>query len=96
MSEVTMIGLDLAKNVFQLHGADASGGRRRNLGRRDDGTQTADVGEGHDGEQDGAHRLGADEEGRSLPGSGRGGIGRPSPARTSEHRRARSGLAQRS
>ena len=25
MSEITTIGLDLAKNVFQLHGADASG-----------------------------------------------------------------------
>ncbi|AWC21285.1 hypothetical protein CO731_00734 [Aminobacter sp. MSH1] len=25
MSEVSMIGLDLAKNVFQVHGADASG-----------------------------------------------------------------------
>ena len=25
MSEVAMIGLDLAKNVFQLHGADGSG-----------------------------------------------------------------------
>ena len=26
MSEITTIGLDLAKNVFQAHGADASGG----------------------------------------------------------------------
>jgi hypothetical protein len=25
MSEITTIGLDLAKTVFQLHGADASG-----------------------------------------------------------------------
>jgi len=25
MSEITMVGLDLAKNVFQAHGADASG-----------------------------------------------------------------------
>ena len=25
MSEVTTIGLDLAKNVFQVHGADGSG-----------------------------------------------------------------------
>ena len=25
MSEITTIGLDLAKNVFQLHGADRSG-----------------------------------------------------------------------
>ncbi|MFK4654273.1 transposase [Bradyrhizobium japonicum] len=25
MSEVSIIGLDLAKNVFQMHGADASG-----------------------------------------------------------------------
>jgi transposase len=25
MSEVTTIGLDLAKNVFQVHGIDASG-----------------------------------------------------------------------
>ena len=25
MSEITTVGLDLAKNVFQLHGADASG-----------------------------------------------------------------------
>ena len=25
MSEITTIGLDLAKHVFQLHGADASG-----------------------------------------------------------------------
>ncbi len=25
MTEVTMIGLDLAKNVFQVHGVDASG-----------------------------------------------------------------------
>jgi transposase len=26
MSEITTVGLDLAKNVFQLHGADARGG----------------------------------------------------------------------
>ena len=25
MSEITTVGLDLAKNVFQVHGADASG-----------------------------------------------------------------------
>ena len=25
MNKVTMIGLDLAKNVFQVHGVDASG-----------------------------------------------------------------------
>lgn len=25
MSEITTIGLDLAKNVFQVHGADAAG-----------------------------------------------------------------------
>ncbi len=25
MSEITTVGLDLAKNVFQLHGSDASG-----------------------------------------------------------------------
>ena len=25
MSEITMVGLNLAKNVFQVHGADASG-----------------------------------------------------------------------
>lgn len=25
MSEITAVGLDLAKNVFQVHGADASG-----------------------------------------------------------------------
>ena len=25
MSEIITVGLDLAKNVFQLHGADASG-----------------------------------------------------------------------
>ena len=26
MGEISMIGLDLAKNVFQVHGIDASGG----------------------------------------------------------------------
>jgi transposase len=25
MSEITTVGLDLAENVFQVHGADASG-----------------------------------------------------------------------
>jgi transposase len=25
MNEISMIGLDLAKNVFQVHGVDASG-----------------------------------------------------------------------
>ena len=25
MSEITMVGLDLAKNVFQVHGADGTG-----------------------------------------------------------------------
>jgi transposase len=25
MSEITTVGLDLAKNVFQVHGADSSG-----------------------------------------------------------------------
>ncbi len=36
MNEVTTIGLDLAKNVFQVHGVDASGRVliRRQLGRR--------------------------------------------------------------
>src|SRR5580693_883698 len=35
MSEISMIGLDLAKNVFQVHGIDASGGvvLRRQLRR---------------------------------------------------------------
>src|SRR5260370_22971998 len=35
MSEISMIGLDLAKNVFQVHGVDASGRGvlRRQLGR---------------------------------------------------------------
>lgn len=27
MSEIITVGLDLAKNVFQAHGADALGGR---------------------------------------------------------------------
>ena len=26
MSEIITVGLDLAKNVFQVHGADAAGG----------------------------------------------------------------------
>jgi transposase len=36
MTEVTTIGLDLAKNVFQVHGVDASGETviRRQLRRR--------------------------------------------------------------
>ncbi len=36
MKEVTTIGLDLAKNVFQVHGVDASGEvvMRRQLRRR--------------------------------------------------------------
>jgi transposase len=36
MSEVSIIGLDLAKNVFQMHGADASGAMlfRKKLRRR--------------------------------------------------------------
>ena len=36
MNEVTTIGLDLAKNVFQVHGVDASRrvAIRRQLGRR--------------------------------------------------------------
>ena len=36
MSEITTVGLDLAKNVFQLHGADASGRAvlRRKLRRK--------------------------------------------------------------
>ncbi len=36
MNEVITIGLDLAKNVFQVHGVDASGEAtiRRRLGRR--------------------------------------------------------------
>jgi transposase len=70
--------------------------------------QAADAGAGRAGHQrpvqrhwfkrtvNGAHRLGADDEGRGLPVSGRGGIGRPSVARTSERRKARRGLAQRS
>ena len=35
MSEIITVGLDLAKNVFQLHGADASGraAMRRKLRR---------------------------------------------------------------
>ena len=36
MSEITTVGLDLAKNVFQVHGADASGlGVLRKKLRRD-------------------------------------------------------------
>ncbi len=36
MSEVTTIGVDLAKNVFQIHGVDASGATviRKRLRRR--------------------------------------------------------------
>ena len=35
MSEIVAVGLDLAKNVFQMHGADAAGGAvlRRKLRR---------------------------------------------------------------
>jgi transposase len=35
MGEISMIGLDLAKNVFQVHGVDASGAvvMRRQLRR---------------------------------------------------------------
>ena len=35
MSEIITVGLDLAKNVFQVHGADGSGGAvlRKKLGR---------------------------------------------------------------
>lgn len=36
MSEITTVGLDLAKNVFQVHGADAAGlGVLRKKLRRD-------------------------------------------------------------
>ena len=36
MNEISMIGLDLAKNVFQVHGVDASGKvvLQRRLGRK--------------------------------------------------------------
>jgi hypothetical protein len=55
MSEVSTIGLDLAKNVFQVHGANASGAVvfRKKLGRdrvltmsplRNSGTRTLDIG----------------------------------------------------
>jgi hypothetical protein len=33
MSDITMVGLDLAKNVFQLHGVDISAWRARSGGR---------------------------------------------------------------
>ncbi len=33
MNEVHTIGLDIAKNVFQAHGADASGRRDRSIHR---------------------------------------------------------------
>ncbi len=40
MSEIITVGLDLAKNVFQVHGADASGlGVLRKKLRRDGGSQ---------------------------------------------------------
>ncbi len=38
MDEITTVGLDLAKRVFQVHGADAKGARffRRSFGVRAD------------------------------------------------------------
>ena len=64
------------------------------LAGRHAGTQARDAGASGTGEQDGAHRLGFDGQGRRLPVSGRGGESRPSVARTSERKRARSSLAQ--
>ncbi len=60
------------------------------------GAQAADAGRGGAGQQDGADRLGPDGAGRRLSVSGRGGISRPSAARASERKRARSGMAQQS
>lgn len=47
MSELTTVCLDLAKNVFQAHGADASGrtARRKKL-RRDQGKRQAETVQG--------------------------------------------------
>lgn len=51
---------------------------------------------GGTGQQDGADRLGPYGSRWRLPVSGRGGVSRSSVARTSERKRARRGLAQRS
>jgi len=49
-------------------------GATGHLAGRDADAQATDAGAGGAGEQDGAHRLGLDGQGRRLPGSGRGGI----------------------
>ena len=52
---IAVLGIDLAKRVFQLHGVDARGRPARVQPRR-----------GRAGQQDGADRLGADGAGRGL------------------------------
>jgi len=83
MSEVTTIGLDLAKHVFQVHGVDAAGEcvLRKQLRR---GQVVAFFAPppatpgccGGLGEQDGVHRLGGDAPRAELSASGRGSINR--------------------
>ena len=108
MEQAHIIGIDLAKQIFQLHGRQGAAGQdiedgpaRRQAAadhRRDDGgelggparraagfmagpdagAQAANAGCGGVGQQDGAHRLGADDEERCLQGAGAGRLrGRP-------------------
>ena len=94
MSDIITVGLDLAKNVFQVHG---SYGAVRALGWEGMLLRKALIEEaGGAGEQDGADCLGANGEKRSLQSSVCSGVSRLTAARTSERKRARSCMAQRS
>ena len=67
--QVTTIGLDIAKNVFQVHGIDAAEKVvvRKQLRRSQVGRGTC--------QQDGPHRLGIAGQGRPLSGACTGGSG---------------------
>ncbi len=72
------------------------GSQAWHLARRHADAQATDAGAGGAREQNGADRRGPDGPRWGLKGSGRGGRSRPLIARTSERKRARSSLAQRS
>ena len=66
------------------------------MARRNVDAQATDAGACRIGKQNGADCLGSDGPRWRLQGSGRGGVNRPSVARASERKRARSSLAQSS
>ena len=64
MNEITTVGIDLAKNVFSLHGVDAAGSLAPGAGAA--GAPRLLPHDGGHCQQERAHRLGAARQGHAA------------------------------